>query len=90
MSMSVIPGRWRKEGKMFRFKVKLFSVMTEEALEAFFEADNIIAAALHAYTLSCGTGFDEGNYDLYIELGGNWIDTFTVMKAAGEMEDEDD
>ena len=72
---------------MFKFRAVYDNLVTDDVVEEIFEETNIIEADRHAWKHSQGTGLSEGNFDLYIEFGGNWIDTITVLEAVGETED---
>lgn len=72
---------------MFKFRAVYDNLVTDDVVEEVFEEANIIEADRHAWKHSQGSGLSEGNFDLYIELGGNWVDTITVLEAVGETED---
>ena len=75
---------------MFKFKVIYDNLVTDDVIEEIFEEKNIAEADKRAYKHSKGTGLSEGNYDLYIELGGNWIDTLIILEATEEEESDND
>lgn len=64
---------------MNKFKVVYDNLVTDDVIEEIIEAGDIEEAWEIAYEHSKGTGLSEGNFDMYVDAMGKWVDIYDVF-----------